>query len=171
MRISGLFLGAVLCVASVQVADAQQAQFNPTQCEGRTAQDCNDLMGSFNLPPEERQKVLLVRATALLQKHDLDGSIAEYREMTVIDPQSWMAYSTLGFLESLGEKWNAASGDLKRALAIAPDQDRLRAMLAVALAKSGDCGGAKAALAEEKARNKDPSSFAAAEQTVGATCR
>jgi tetratricopeptide (TPR) repeat protein len=171
VRIPGLSFVVLLCAASAQGAYAQQAQFNPTQCEGRTAQDCNDLMGSFDLPPEERQKVLLVRATVLLQKHDLEGAIAEYREMTVIDPRSWIAYSTLGFLESLGEKWDEAAADLKRALGIAPDQDRLRAMLAVALAKSGDCSGADAALAEEKARNKDPSTFAAAEQTVGKTCR
>ncbi|MDQ7247859.1 tetratricopeptide repeat protein [Dongia sedimenti] len=152
-------------------AFAQQAQFNPTQCEGRTAQDCNDLMGSFELPPEERQKVLLSRATARLQQHDLEGSIAEYREMTVIDPQSWMAYSTLGFLESIGEKWKEAVVDLKRAIEIAPDQDRIRGMLAVALAKSGDCSGAKATLAEEKARAKDPSTVVAADQTVSDACR
>jgi Flp pilus assembly protein TadD len=150
---------------------AQQVQFKPSQCEGRTAQDCNDLMGSYNLPPEDRQQVLLLRATALLQKHDLDGTIAEYREMTVIDPHGWMAYSTLGFLESIGEKWPEAVTDLKRAIEIAPDQDRIRAMLAVALAKSGDCNGAHAAIAEEKARAKDPSTATAAEQTVGETCR
>jgi hypothetical protein len=150
---------------------AQQAQFNPSQCEGRTAEGCNDLMDSYDLPPADRQQVLLLRATALLQKHDLDGTIAEYREMTVIDPHGWMAYSTLGFLESIGEKWPAAVTDLKRAIEIAPDQDRIRAMLAVALAKSGDCGGAHAALVEEKARAKDPSTVVAAEQTVGEACR
>ena len=91
--------------------------------------------------------------------------------MTVIDPHGWMAYSTLGFLESVGEKWPAAVADLKRAVEIAPDQERIRAMLAVALAKSGDCAGAKAALAEEKARNKDPETLVAAEQTVGEACR
>jgi len=150
---------------------AQQAQFNPMQCEGRSAQDCNDLMGSFALPPAERQKVLLQRATVLLQKHDLDGTIAEYREMTVIDPNSWMAFSTLGFLESVGEKWKEAVPDLKRAVEIAPDQDRIRGMLAVALAKSGDCTGAKAALAEEKTRAKDPSTLVGAQQAVGEACR
>jgi Flp pilus assembly protein TadD len=151
-------------------AFAQQAEFKPAQCEGRTAQDCNDLMGSLNVPPVERQKVLLMRATALLQKHDLDGTIAEYREMTVIDPHGWMAYSTLGFLETIGEKWKEAAVDLKRAIEIAPDQDRIRAMLAVALAKSGDCSGAQAALAEEKTRAKDSSTVVAAEHAVGETC-
>ncbi len=152
-------------------AFAQQSQFNPVLCEGRTAQGCNDLMGSYNLPPEERQKVLLLRATALLQKHDLEGTIAEYREMTVIDPHGWMAFSTLGFLESIGEKWQAAATDLKRALEIAPEQDRIRAMLAVALAKSGDCNGAQAALDQEKARAANASAVAAAEQSVGEACR
>lgn len=158
-------------LSAVPGAQAQQAQFNPAQCEDRTAQDCNDLMGSFAMPPEERTKVLLQRATALLQKHDLDGTIAEYREMTVIDPNSWMAYSTLGFLESVGEKWREAATDLKRAVEIAPDQDRIRSMLAVALAKSGDCSGAKAALAEEKTRAKNPETLVGAEQAVGETCR
>ena len=161
----------MLVVLAAPAAFAQQAQFNPTLCEGRTARDCNDLMGSYELPPEDRQKVLLLRATALLQKHDLEGTIAEYREMTVIDRQSWMAYSTLGFLESVGEKWKEAAVDLKRAIEIALDQDRIRAMLAVALAKSGDCSGANAALVEEKARAKDPSTVVAAEQTVGEACR
>jgi Flp pilus assembly protein TadD len=152
-------------------AEAQQKQFNPTQCEGRTAQDCNDLMGSLDVAPEERQKVLLLRATALLQKHDLDGSIAEYREMTVIDPHSLIAFSTLGFLESIGEKWKEAAVDLKRAVEIAPDQDRLHAMLAVALAKNGDCDGAETSLTEARARTKDAATLASAEETVDATCR
>ncbi|WP_395020823.1 hypothetical protein [Dongia sp.] len=150
---------------------AQQAKFNPTQCEGRTAQDCNDLMGSFNLPPEERSKVLLTRATALLQQHDLAGSIAEYREMTVIDPHSLIAYSTLGFLESIGEQWKEAALDLKRATEIAPDQDRLYAMLAVAQAKSGDCGSAKASIAEARAKTKDAATLQSAEEALAATCR
>jgi Flp pilus assembly protein TadD len=165
-------LGFIILIGALAApaAFAQQAAFDPAQCEGRTAQDCNDLMGSLEVPPDERQKVLLGRATSLLQKHDLDGSIAEYREMTVIDPRSWMAYSTLGFLESIGEKWPAAATDLKRAVEIAPDQERIRAMLAVALAKSGDCSGATAALDEEKAKAKDPSTVVAAEQSVAATC-
>ena len=91
--------------------------------------------------------------------------------MTVIDPNSWMAYSTLGFLESVGEKWDSAATDLKRAVEIAPDQDRIRSMLAVALAKSGDCTGARAALAEEKTRAKDPANVVGAEQAVGEACR
>ncbi len=128
-------------------------------------------MGSYALPPEDRQKVLLLRATALLQKHDLDGTIAEYREMTVIDPHGWMAFSTLGFLESIGEKWQDAAADLKRAVEIAPEQDRIRAMLAVALAKSGDCTGARTALDEEKARVANASTVATAEKTVGEACR
>lgn len=169
MHILGLSLFLVSITATAALA--QQAEFNPALCEGRTAQDCNDLMGSYALPPEDRQKVLLMRATALLQKHDLDGTIAEYREMTVIEPHGWMAYSTLGFLESVGERWKEAAVDLKRALEIAPDQDRIRAMLAVALAKSGDCTGADAALAEEKARNQDPKTLVAAEQTVAEACR
>ena len=171
MQFRRLSLIVVLGVLAAPAALAQQAQFNPTLCDGRTAQDCNDLMGSYALPPEDRQKVLLLRATALLQKHDLEGTIAEYREMTVIDPHGWMAYSTLGFLESIGEKWTEAATDLKRALEIAPEQDRIRAMLAVALAKSGDCSGAKAALDEEKARVANASTVAAAEQTVGEACR
>ena len=171
MRILGLSFLIGLCASVAPGAVAQQAQFNPTLCEGRTAQDCNDLMGSYELPPEDRQKVLLLRATALLQKHDLEGTIAEYREMTVIDPRGWMAYSTLGFLESIGEKWTEAATDLKRALEIAPEQDRIRAMLAVALAKSGDCTGAKAALDEEKARVANASTVSAAEKTVGEACR
>jgi len=127
-------------------------------------------MGSFELPPQERQKVLLTRATALLQKHDLEGSIAEYREMTVIDPHSLIAYSTLGFLESIGEKWKDAVADLKRAAEIAPDQDRIHAMLAVALAKSGDCGSAKTSIAEAKAKTKDAATLTTAEETVRAAC-
>jgi Flp pilus assembly protein TadD len=161
---------AVLGICSLSDASAQQAKFDPTQCEGRTAQDCNDLMGSFELPPQERQKVLLTRATALLQKHDLEGSIAEYREMTVIDPHSLIAYSTLGFLESIGEKWKDAVVDLKRASEIAPDQDRIHAMLAVALAKSGDCDSAKASIAQAKANTKDAASLTTAEETVRAAC-
>jgi len=160
----------VLGLLAAPAAFAQQAKFDPVQCEGRTAQDCNDLMGSFNLPAEQRSKVLLTRATALLQQHDLEGSIAEYREMTVIDPHSLIAYSTLGFLESIGEKWPQAVADLKRAVEIAPDQDRVHAMLAVALAKSGDCAGAQASLAEAKAKTKDVSTLAAAADTVRATC-
>jgi hypothetical protein len=53
---------------------------------------------------------------------------------------------------------------------IAPDQDRLLAMLAVALAKSGDCGAAEASLTEAGARTKDASTLVSAEQTVDATC-
>jgi tetratricopeptide (TPR) repeat protein len=162
-----IFVGVLVAPA----AFAQQKQFNAAQCDGRTAQDCNDLMGALNVSPEERQKVLLTRATALLQKHDLEGSIAEYREMTVVDPHSLIAYSTLGFLESIGEKWTEAVADLKRAVEIAPDQDRLHAMLAVALAKNGDCGGAEASLTEARAKTKDASTLASAEQTVDATCR
>jgi len=165
--LSGLVLFGLLAAPA---AFAQQAKFDPAQCEGRTAQDCNDLMGSFELKPEERLKVLLIRATALLQKHDLEGAIAEYREMTVIDPRSLIAYSTLGFLESIGEKWKDAIADLKRAVEIAPEQDRLHAMLAVALAKDGDCKGAQASLAEARAKAKDSSTLAAAEQSVDGTC-
>jgi tetratricopeptide (TPR) repeat protein len=171
VQFRSLSLFVVLGVLAAPAAFAQQAQFNPALCEGRTAQDCNDLMGSYALPPEDRQKVLLLRATALLQKHDLEGTIAEYREMTVIDPHGWMAYSTLGFLESIGEKWTEASTDLKRALEIAPEQDRIRAMLAVALAKGGDCAGAKAAIDEEKARVGNASTVNTAERTVGEACR
>jgi hypothetical protein len=160
---------AILCVAIAPGALAQQSKFDPKQCDGRAASDCNDLMGSFDLPPDQREKVLMVRATAMLQKHDLEGSIAEYREMTVIDPRSLMAFSTLGFLESIGEKWTEASTDLKRAVEIAPDQGRLRAMLAVALAKSGDCGGAATALSEAR-KSPDASTVGAAEQTIGETC-
>ncbi|WP_459858699.1 tetratricopeptide repeat protein [Dongia sp. agr-C8] len=163
-------LGGLLVLLAAPAALAQQAKFNPSQCDGRTAQDCNDLMGSFNLPPEERQKVLMMRATALMQQHDLAGSIAEYREMTVIDPHSLIAYSTLGFLESIGEQWKEAAVDLKRAVEIAPDQDRLHAMLAVALAKSGDCDSAKASIAEARAKTKDAATLQSAEQSVAATC-
>jgi len=128
-------------------------------------------MGSLDVPPQDRQKVLLTRATALLQKHDLEGSIAEYREMTVIDPHSLIAYSTLGFLESIGEKWKEAVVDLQHAVEIAPDQDRIHAMLAVARAKSGDCSGAKTSLADARAKTKDAASLTSAEQTVETTCR
>lgn len=168
LRVLGGFLWFGLLAAPAALA--QQAKFDPAQCDGRTAQDCNDLMGSFNLPPEERSKVLLVRATALLQKHDLEGSIAEYREMTVIDPRSLIAYSTLGFLESIGEKWKEAVVDLRHAVEIAPDQDRLHAMLAVALAKSGDCSGAKASMAEAKVKTKDAATLTTTDQTVSAAC-
>lgn len=170
MRFLAFSILVVLGIWSLSAASAQQAKFDPTQCEGRTAQDCNDLMGSFELPPQERQKVLLARATALLQKHDLEGSIAEYREMTVIDPHSLIAYSTLGFLESIGEKWTDAVADLKRAVEIAPDQDRIHAMLGVALAKSGDCEGAKASIAEAKAKTKDAATLTTAAETVSAAC-
>ena len=71
---------------------------------------------------------------------------------------------------TVGEKWTEAATDLKRAVEIAPDQDRIRAMLAVALAKSGDCTGAKTTLVEEKARAKDPATVTGAEQAVGAAC-
>lgn len=170
MRILGLFsFFAALCAVSVPAAFAQQAKFDPIQCEGRTAQDCNDLMGSLEVPPQDRQKVLLTRATALLQKHDLEGSIAEYREMTVIDPHSLIAYSTLGFLESIGEKWKEAVPDLQRAVEIAPDQGRLRGMLAVALAKTGDCNGAAASLAEAK-KAPDAATVGKSEQVITETC-
>jgi Flp pilus assembly protein TadD len=161
----------VLGALAAPAALAQQAKFNPAQCDGRSAQDCNDLMGSFSLPPGERSKVLLTRATARLQLHDLSGAIAEYREMTVIDPHSLIAYSTLGFLESIGEQWQAAAVDLKRATEIAPNQDRLHAMLAVALAKSGDCAGAQASIAAARAKTKDAATLQAAEQSLAATCR
>jgi tetratricopeptide (TPR) repeat protein len=164
---SGILLLGLLAAGS---AFAQQAKFDPGQCEGRSAQDCNDLMGSFDLAPQEREKVLLTRATALLQKHDLEGSIAEYREMTVIDPHSLIAYSTLGFLESIGEKWKEAVPDLQRAVEIAPDQGRLRGMLAVALAKTGDCNGAASALAEAK-KAPDAATVAKSEQVITETCR
>ena len=167
-RIFGFSLLAVLC-AVAWGARAQQAKFDPVQCEMRTAQECNDLMGALNVPAEQRQQVLLARATAMLQKHDLEGSIAEYREMTVIDPRSLMAYSTLGFLESIGEKWAAAVPDLERAVEIAPDQGRLRAMLAVALAKNGDCTGAATALSAAR-KSPDASTIGSAEQAVGAAC-
>ena len=81
-----------------------------------------------------------------------------------------MAYSTLGFLESIGEKWSEAGTDLKKAVELAPDQGRLRAMLAVALAKSGDCKGAAEALTEAK-KAPDAATVGVAEQTVGETCR
>lgn len=171
MRFRSLPLLAALGVLCAPGAFAQQAEFNPTQCEGRTAQDCNDLMGALNVSPDERQKVLLVRATALLQKHDLEGTIAEYREITVIDRDNLVAYSTLGFLESIGEKWKDAVADLRRAVEIAPAQDRLQAMLAVALAKDGDCDGAKTAFAEAKAKSQDLSNLDAAQQAIGETCR
>jgi len=170
VRILGLSLLLTLCCATPPGAFAQQAKFDPKQCEGRSATDCNDLMGSLNVPPQEREKVLLTRATALLQKHDLEGSIAEYREMTVIDPHSLIAYSTLGFLESIGEKWKDAVADLKRATEIAPDQDRIHAMLAVALAKSGDCDSAKASITEAKAKTQDAASLTTAEESVRAAC-
>jgi len=170
VRILSVSFGIVLGVIAASSAFAQQAKFDPKQCEGRTAQDCNDLMGSFELPPDQRQKTLLVRATALLQKHDLAGAVAEYREITVIDPHSLMAFSSLGFLESLDENWKAASADLKRALEIAPDQDGVRAMLVMALAKSGDCDGAKTALTEAKTKVQDAKKLTTAEQTVGDTC-
>jgi tetratricopeptide (TPR) repeat protein len=125
-------------------------------------------MGSLNVPPEERSKVLLLRATALLQQHDLEGSIAEYREMTVIDPHGLIAYSTLGFLESLGVQWKAAAADLKRAVELSPDQGGLHAMLAIARAKDGDCPGARASLAEAKA--KAATNLASSELTVGEAC-
>ena len=170
MRFLGLSLLMTLFCATAPVAFAQQAKFDPKQCEGRTATDCNDLMGALNVPPQERSKVLLTRATALLQAHDLEGSIAEYREMTVIDPHSLIAYSTLGFLESIGEKWPEAVKDLKRATEIAPEQDRIHAMLAVALAKSGDCDGAKASITEAKAKTKDAATLKTATDTVSAAC-
>ena len=122
------------------------------------------------MPDSAIRKVALTRATALLQKHDLEGSIAEYREMTVIDPHSLIAYSTLGFLESIGEKWKDAVADLKRAVEIAPDQDRIHAMLAVALAKSGECDSAKASITQAKANTKDAASLTTAEETVRAAC-
>lgn len=168
VRFLGLSVFAILC-AVIPGAFAQQAKFDPKQCDGRTAQDCNDLMGSFELPPDQREKVLMVRATALLQKHDLAGSIAEYREMTVIDPHSLVAYSTLGFLESIGEKWTEAVTDLQRAVEIAPDQGRLRAMLAVALAKNGDCKAAAATLAEAK-KAPDAATIGNSEQVINETC-
>ncbi len=167
LQVLGGFLVLGLLAAP---ALAQQAKFDPAHCDGRTAQDCNDLMGSFGLPAQERQKVLMTRATALMQQHDLDGTIAEYREMTVIDPQNVIAYSTLGILESIGEKWTEAAADLKRAVAIAPDQDRLHAMLAVALAKSGDCSGAKASLAEARAKTKDAATLAVPEKSIVEIC-
>src|SRR4051812_23020140 len=52
VRILGLSFFIGLCASVAPAAFAQQAQFNPTLCEGRTAQDCNDLMGSYALPPE-----------------------------------------------------------------------------------------------------------------------
>jgi len=170
VRIFGLSLLIMLSAGLVPGALAQQVQFDPKQCDGRTAQDCNDLMGSFDLPPDKRQQTLMVRATALLQQHDLNGAIAEYREMTVIDPHSLIAYSTLGFLESLGENWKDAATDLKRAVDIAPDQDVVRAMLVMAIAKGGDCTGAKAALVDARTKVKDPASLKTAEQTVGEAC-
>jgi uncharacterized protein HemY len=159
-----------LAVAAAQPAGAQQAKFDPQQCDGRTAQECNDLMGSLDVPPDRREQVLLVRATSLLQKHDLPAAVAEYREMTVIDPHSLMAFSTLGFLESIGENWKDAAADLKRAVEIDPGQDGIRAMLVMALAKGGDCPGAKATLADAKTKVKDESALATAGQTVGSTC-
>ena len=169
VRILGFSLLVGLCGAVSSGAFAQRAQFDPVQCEGRTAQDCNDLMGSLEVPPDQREKVLLLRATALMQKHDLEGSIAEYREMTVIDSHSLVAYSTLGFLESIGEKWTEAALDLKRAVEIAPDQGRLRAMLAVALAKNGDCAAAAEALAEAR-KAPDAPTIDSAAQTVATAC-
>jgi Flp pilus assembly protein TadD len=171
MRLSGLSVLAVAGAFAATAASAQQAEFNPTHCDGRTAQDCNDLMGSFSLKPEERQKVLMVRATALLQKHDLEGAIAEYREMTVIEPRSLVAYSTLGFLESVAEKWPEAVTDLRRAVEIAPGEGRLHGMLSVALAKGGDCVAAKTALTEAKAKIDEAPLLASVEQTVGEACR
>lgn len=170
MRILGLSLLLILCATLAPGAFAQQAKFDPTQCDGRSAPDCNDLMGSFDLPPDKREQTLMVRATAMLQKHDLDGAIAEYREMTVIDPHSLLGFSTLGFLESIGEKWTDAATDLKRAVEIAPDQDGLRGMLVIALAKGGDCNGARAAMAEARATAQDASKLATAQQTVAETC-
>jgi Flp pilus assembly protein TadD len=151
-------------------AFAQQAKFDPVQCEGRTPTECNDLMGSLSVPPIEREKTLLVRATALLQKHDLKGAIAEYREMTVINPRSLLAFSTLGFLESLDENWKGAATDLKRAVELAPDQDGVRAMLIMALAKGGDCDAARPMLGEAKAKAKDPELYRTAEQAVATGC-
>jgi hypothetical protein len=40
----------------------------------------------------------------------------------------------------------------------------------VALAKDGDCKGAQASLAEARAKAKDSSTLAAAEQSVDGTC-
>ena len=169
VRIVGFSLLLALCGAVSSGAFAQQVKFDPTQCEGRSAQDCNALMGSLQVPPQQREKVLLLRATALLQKHDLEGSIAEYREMTVVDSRSLVAYSTLGFLESIGEKWTDAEADLKHAVEIAPDQGRLRAMLAIALAKNGDCNAAADTLAEAK-KAPDAPSIGPAEQAVAIAC-
>jgi predicted Zn-dependent protease len=171
VRILGLSLLVILGAVTSSGAFAQQAKFDPEQCKGRTAQDCNDLMGSLNVPPDQREKTLLVRATALLQSHDLAGATAEYREMTVVNPGSLLAFSTLGFLESLDEKWKEAAVDLKRAVELDPNQDGVRAMLAIVLAKGGDCDGAKTTLAGIKAKAQDAAKLTRAEQTVGEACR
>lgn len=143
-----------LVAAFPSFASAQQATFTWTQCNGRSAEDCNDLMGSLNVPPQKREETLLARAVLLLQGHDLDGAIAEYRQVTIVNPGSVLAYSNLGILEGFANDWPDARRYLRRALELAPQQTDLRPMLIVALAKSGNCSGAKTELGETK--NKAP---------------
>ena len=161
----------LLAVGLAAPATAQQATFSPAQCDSRTAQECNDLMGSLNVPPATREQTLLARATALLQTHDLAGAIAEYREVTVIDPSSVLAFSNLALLEGTASDWTAAAADFKRAVALAPDQGDLHAMLVVALARSGDCTGARQELADTNAKTPYAAGLAKAEELVQGACK
>jgi Tfp pilus assembly protein PilF len=161
---------AGLVAAFPSLASAQQAQFAPAQCDNRTAQECNDLMGSLDVSPTKREETLLARATAALQKHDLQGAIAEYREVTVVDPESVLAFSNLAMLEGSAQDWTSATTDLKRAVSLAPEQGDLHAMLVVALAKSGDCNAAKSELADSKAKTPEAAGLAKADELVQGAC-
>jgi tetratricopeptide (TPR) repeat protein len=170
MRLIDLFplLGAAW-IAALPAA-AQQEEFTWMQCNGRSAEDCNRLMGSLKVPLQKREEVLLARATLLLQGHDLEGAIAEYREVTIVNPASALAYSNRGILEGYANDWPDAAQHLRRALALAPQQTDLRPMLIVALAKSGDCPAAKQELRETQTRTPAVLKLDEAEKLLPTLC-
>jgi Flp pilus assembly protein TadD len=165
----GAAVSLAVAIFAAGAAEAQQAKFNPVQCDRRTASECNDLMGTFDMTPGERSSVLLARAEAKLQAHDLEGAIAELREITVIDPHNSASYGSLGIVESMGQHWPEAAADMRRALELDPKNVALRPVLAVAQAKGGDCSAAKETLAEAR-KTPDVPKLADAEATVGKAC-
>jgi Flp pilus assembly protein TadD len=174
MRICSRLVSPLVAVAAgvllASLASAQQTDFTWTQCNGRSAKECDGFMNSLNVSPKKREETLLARAVLLLQGHDLPGAMAEYREVTLVNPQNALAYSNLGILEGFANDWPDAVHDLRQALALKPEETDLRPMVIVALAKAGDCPGAETELKETQAKAPMAPKLDEAEQLLQTLC-
>jgi tetratricopeptide (TPR) repeat protein len=105
-------------------------------------------------PPAEDARAALARAVALHQGGDLEGAVAAYRESLALAP-SVEGHSNLGAaLAALG-RYGEAIEAYRAALAMAPDDARVRYNLALAHYKSADIERAAAELEALRERQPD----------------